>query len=300
MCDECSIAFTVEGEDLHEIRIGTRSSPLALAQVNIIAEGIKSSCPNAKIIPVKITTTGDKNMSAFTSDPAGIKSMFTYEIEQALMSGEIDIAIHSLKDMAANINPSLPIVAYSHRGNPFDALILGDNGGNVIGTSSLRRRLQVSRIFPAMKIEPLRGNIGTRLKRLDSGEYSAIVLAACGLERLGLGCRISRIFTPDEIMPAPCQGILACQGRACENYSWLDAVNDEISRDCAIAERSFSRQIGGGCNIPVGAYAVIEGDILTLRGLYVDGDGNILRGVVHGNRNEAQELGMRLAEMITS
>lgn len=216
------------------------------------------------------------------------------------MSGEIDIAIHSLKDMAANINPSLPVVAYSHRGNPFDALIVGDNGGNVIGTSSLRRRLQVSRIFQAMKIEPLRGNIGTRLKRLDSGEYSAIVLAACGLERLGLGCRISRIFTPDEIMPAPCQGILACQGRAGENYSWLDAVNDEISRDCAIAERSFSRQIGGGCNVPVGAYAVIEGDILTLRGLYVDGDGNILRGVVHGNRNEAQDLGMRLAEMITS
>ena len=121
---------------MHEIRIGTRSSPLALAQVKIIAEGIKSSCPNAKIIPVKITTTGDKNMIAFTSDPAGIKSMFTYEIEQALMSGEIDIAIHSLKDMAANINPSLPVVAYSHRGNPFDALILGDNGGNVIGTSS--------------------------------------------------------------------------------------------------------------------------------------------------------------------
>ena len=101
-------------------------------------------------------------------------------------------------------------------------------------------------------------------------------------------------------MPAPCQGIIACQGRAGENYSWLAGVNDDISRDCAIAERSFSRRIGGGCNVPVGAYAVIDGDILTLRGLYVDGDGNILRGIVRGNRNEAEILGMRLAEVIAS
>lgn len=241
-------------------------------------------------------------MAAFTSDPSGIKGMFTLEIEEALRRGEIDIAVHSLKDLPANMNPSLPIVAYSRRGDPRDALIVGKNWNSLatIGTSSARRRVQFSRLYPAMKIIPVRGNIGTRLRKLDEGEYSGLLLAVSGLERLGLSGRIARIFTPDEILPSPGQGILACQGREGEEYSYLEAVNDECSRDCALAERSFSRQIGSGCNLPVGGYAEISGDVLTLRGIFSDASGDFRSAKLSGRRQEAEEIGRRLAEVIIS
>lgn len=280
------------------IRIGTRPSPLAVAQVKIIADGIKSSWPDAEIITVPIKTSGDKNMCAFTSDPKGIKGMFTREIEEELLRGEIDIAVHSLKDLPVNLNPDLPIVAYSRRGNPFDALVMSESGGNVIGSSSLRRRLQIERLYPDMKVIPVRGNIGTRLRKLDEGEISGLVLAVSGLERLGLTHRITRVFSADEIMPSPCQGILACQGRAGDNYSWLSCVDDEISRDCATAERSFSRRIGSGCNIPAGAYAEIHGDSITIRGLFIDEGGNFHRGRISGRRSDSETLGAKLAEAI--
>lgn len=278
------------------IRIGTRSSPLALAQVKVIADMIRASWPDAEIIPVPIRTSGDKNMAAFSSDPQGIKGMFTHEIEESLRCGEIDIAVHSLKDLPANIAPDLPIVAYSKRGDPRDALI-GDCG--VIGTSSARRRVQLAGLYPGSKIVPVRGNIGTRLRKLDEGEYSGLVLSAAGLERLGLSQRITRIFTVDEIVPSPGQGILACQGREGENYSWLSCIDDEDSRCCAIAERSFSRCLGSGCNIPAGAYAEVDGEYMTLRGFFADG-GRIKRAMLSGSRREAESIGMRLAEVIMS
>ncbi|MBQ3458366.1 MAG: hydroxymethylbilane synthase, partial [Synergistaceae bacterium] len=146
-----------------KIRIGTRSSPLALAQVKIISDTIKSSWPDAEIITVPIATSGDKNMSSFISDPSGVKGLFTLEIEEALRRREIDIAVHSLKDLPVKINPDLPVIAYSRRGNPFDALI-GIEG--VIGSSSLRRRLQLEKLFPDSKIIPVRGNINTRINKL--------------------------------------------------------------------------------------------------------------------------------------
>ncbi len=282
------------------IRIGTRPSPLALAQVNIIAEGIRRSFPDAEIIPVPIKTSGDRDMAAFSTGPSGIKGMFTYEIEQALLRGEIDIAVHSLKDMPANINPSLPIVAYSKRGDARDALVscgeVLENG--VIGSSSLRRRLQLKLLYPSARIIPVRGNVGTRLRRLENGEYSGLVLAVSGLERLGLAGRITRIFTPEEIMPSPGQGIIACQGRAGEEYGWLSCVNDEIAGYCAAAERSFAGCLGAGCNVPVGAYAVIDGDVLTLRGLYVDAEGKLRRGMLRGSCDDAEEIGRKLSEAI--
>ena len=291
----CATSIYHEGENLR-IRIGTRPSPLALAQVKIIADGIKHSRPDAEIITVPIKTAGDKDMRAFSADFQGIKGMFTREIEEGLLSGEIDIAVHSLKDLPVNMNPDLPIVAYSKRGNPFDAL-LTNGGGNVIGSSSLRRRLQIERLYPEKRVIPVRGNIGTRLRKLDDGEISGLVLAVCGLERLGLSRRIARIFTPEEIMPSPCQGIIACQGIAGKSYAWLSCVDDDDSRDCAEAERSFSRCIGSGCNVPAGAFAEVDGDMITLRGLYIDG-GKFLRGKISGKRREAQILGQRLAEMI--
>ena len=290
-----SIALT-EGEKLLTVRIGTRSSPLALAQVKVIADVIRASWPDAEIIPVPIRTSGDKNMAAFSSDPQGIKGMFTHEIEEALRRGEIDIAVHSLKDLPANIAPDLPIVAYSKRGDPRDALI---GSCDVIGTSSARRKVQLSGLYSDYEIVPVRGNIGTRLRKLDEGEYTGLVLSVAGLERLGFSQRITRIFTVDEIVPSPGQGILACQGRADKEYPYLSCVDDDEARDCAIAERSFAMNLGSGCNIPAGAYAEIDGDILTLRGFFADG-GRIKRAMLSGNRREAESIGMRLAEVILS
>ena len=285
---------------MRTIRIGTRGSLLALAQTKIISDAIKRTWPDVNIDIVKITTTGDKNMSPFSSDPMGIKSMFTLELEHALMNREIDFAVHSLKDMPANINPALPIVAYSKRADPRDALVLTQNSTSLgeFGSSSLRRRLQLERLYPDAKIIPIRGNITTRIKRLDDGEYSGLVLAVSGLERLGLSHRISRVFSPDEIMPAPGQGILACQGRADSNYDYLACVNDSDSRDCALAERAFSRALNAGCNVPAGALAEIDGENITLKGLYAGG-GTLRRACLYGSRADAEILGQKLAEVLT-
>lgn len=281
-----------------KIKIGTRASPLALAQTEIIAREILKFYPEAEISIIKIKTSGDKNMSPFSPDPAGIKGMFTLELEKALLNHEIDFAIHSLKDLPANINEALPIVAYSKREDPRDALIIRSEI-NLIGSSSLRRRLQLEKIFPEKKIIPVRGNVNTRLKKLDDGEFDALILAAAGLKRLGLENRISKIFEVDEILPAPGQGILVCQGRRNENYFYLEKVNDENSKFCALAERSFSRALNAGCNVPVGAFANIKGETLTLKGLYIDeATKKFYRGVLSGNLYEAETIGRELAEKI--
>ncbi|MBQ3449402.1 MAG: hydroxymethylbilane synthase, partial [Synergistaceae bacterium] len=214
------------------------------------------------------------------------------------MNHEIDFAVHSLKDLPVCMNSSLPIVAYSHRDDPRDALI---NRGGVIGTSSLRRKLQLERLYPDSKIIPVRGNVNSRIQKMSDNQYDALVLAAAGLKRLGLEDRITKIFSIDEIMPAPAQGILACQGRSDEDYGYLDCVNDTISRDCALAERSFSRALNAGCNVPIGAYASVHNDMLTLRGLYIDeSTKRFHEGSITGRMCEAESLGERLAEVIMS
>ncbi|MBR1486525.1 MAG: hydroxymethylbilane synthase [Synergistaceae bacterium] len=285
-----------------KIKIGTRASPLALAQTDLIAREIFKFYPDSEISIIKIKTSGDKNMQPFSSDPAGIKGLFTLELEQALLNHEIDFAVHSLKDLPANINKNLPIVAYSRREDPRDVLIIRNEKleiRNFIGSSSLRRRLQLEKIFPEKKIIPVRGNVNTRIKKLDDGEFDALVLAAAGLKRLGLENRISRIFDIDEILPAPGQGILACQGRANENYFYLECVNDNNSKFCALAERSFSRALNAGCNLPVGAFAEISGEILTLRGLYIDEKTKkFYRGVSSGKIFDAEKIGENLAKEI--
>ena len=288
-----------------KIKIGTRASPLALAQTEIIAREILRFYPDAEISIIKIKTSGDKNMAPFSSDPKGIKGMFTLELENALLNHEIDFAVHSLKDLPANINKNLPVVAYSRRDDPRDALVISmkeevvSKNLKLIGSSSLRRRLQLEKIFPEKKIIPVRGNINTRLKKLDDGEFDALVLAAAGLKRLGLERRISKIFEVDEILPAPGQAILACQGRADENYFYLDHVNDKNSKFCALAERAFSRALNAGCNTPVGAFAEISDGILTLRGLYIDDKTKkFYCGVLSGKIHNAESIGQELAKKI--
>ena len=284
-----------------KIKIGTRASSLALAQAEIIALEILKSYPDAEISVIKIKTSGDKNMRPFSSAPGGIKGMFTLELENALSKREIDFAVHSLKDLPADINENLPVVAYSRREDPRDALVIRNAESGTIGSSSLRRRLQLEKIFPGKKIIPVRGNINTRLKKLDCGEFDALILAAAGLKRLGLEKRISKIFEPDEILPAPGQGILACQGRKGEDYFYLEKANDDEAEFCAIAERSFSRALGAGCNVPVGAFAGIKNGILTLKGLYIDEKTKkFYRGELSGNFNDAELIGATLAKEIFS
>lgn len=288
------------------IRFGSRKSALAVAQTRILMDAVAAAHPELEVELVTMTTTGDVNMKPFSeaSDKFGIKGLFTQELEEALKSGEIDVAVHSLKDVPMYANEELPIVAYSARGDARDALVLPEGAGEIdenlpLGCSSARRRIQLAKLFPGMRVEPVRGNVNTRLRKLDEGQFSALVLAAVGLQRVGLGERLSRYFTTDEMIPAPGQGILACQGRAGESYEYLDAVRCEAAACCARAERGFSAELGGGCTAPVGAYAEIIDGELTLHGFYADEAEGIYReGRACGRPDDAEELARGLARRL--
>lgn len=288
------------------IRFGSRKSALALAQTRLVMAAVEAADPEIKAELVPMTTTGDVNMKPFSeaSDKFGIKGLFTQELEEALRSGEIDVAVHSLKDVPMYANDELPIIAYSARGDARDALVLPEGAGEIdenlpLGCSSARRRIQLAKLFPQLRVEPVRGNVNTRLRKLDEGQFSALVLAAAGLQRVGLGERISRYFTTDEMIPAPGQGILACQGRAGESYEYLDAVRCEAAACCARAERGFSAELGGGCTAPVGAYAEIIDGELTLHGFYADEAEGIYReGRACGRPEDAEELARGLARRL--
>ena len=288
------------------IRFGSRKSALAVAQTRILMDAVAAAHPELEVELVTMTTTGDVNMKPFSeaSDKFGIKGLFTQELEEALKSGEIDIAVHSLKDVPMYANEELPIVAYSARGDARDAIVLPEGAGEIdetlpLGCSSARRRIQLAKLFPQLRVEPVRGNVNTRLRKLDEGQFSALVLAAAGLQRVGLGDRISRYFTTDEMIPASGQGILACQGRAGEGYEYLDAVRCEAAACCARAERGFSAELGGGCTAPVGAYAEIIDGELTLHGFYADEAEGIYReGRACGRPENAEELARGLARRL--
>lgn len=288
------------------IRFGSRKSALALAQTRLVMESVAVAHPDIDTELVPMTTTGDVNMKPFSeaSDKFGIKGLFTQELEEALRAGKIDVAVHSLKDVPMYANEELPIVAFSERADARDALVLPEGVSEInenlpIGCSSARRRVQLAKLFPNMRVEPVRGNVNTRLRKLDEGQFSALVLAAAGLLRVSLGRRISRYFTFDEMIPAPGQGILACQGRAGENYDYLDAVRCEDAGCCARAERGFSAELGGGCTAPVGAYAEIIDGELTLRGFFADEAEGIYReGRACGQPEDAAELARGLARRL--
>lgn len=294
---------------MKKIRFGSRKSALALAQTRLIMEAVKKAHPEYTLELVPMITTGDVNMKPFSeaSDKFGIKGLFTQELEEALLRGDIDIAVHSLKDVPAVQDPRLPLVAYYHRDDPRDAMALPSGcdsfdaaAETVIGCSSARRRLQVLELFKDIEVRPVRGNVGTRLKKLDDRQFSALILAAAGLKRLGMENRIARYFSIDEIIPAPGQGILACQGRAGDEYDeWLSAIADADTTDCAVAERTFSIALGGGCASPVGACARLYGNELKLSGFFADeSKGFKCRDSIAGPRSQARELAEQLAKRV--
>ena len=286
-----------------KIRVGSRESALAVIQSQMVMEAIRQAVPDATLELVTMKTTGDRILDK-TLDQIGGKGLFIKELDQALRDGRVDFTVHSLKDMPMDVPEDLPLAAFSRREDPRDVLVLPEGVSRMdpsgpIGCSSRRRQLQLKALYPEMEIKPVRGNVQTRLRKLQEGEYSALVLAAAGLKRLGLEHRISRYFTPEEILPAAGQGILAVQTRKGMDTGCLAKVHDQDAACCALAERAFVRVLDGGCSSPVAAYAVVEGQQLTLTGLYVSADGTVVRrGTITGEKSQAQALGIALAETL--
>lgn len=286
-----------------KIRIGSRESRLAVIQSRLVMDRIAQTEPQAELELVTMKTTGDQILDK-TLDKIGGKGLFVRELDQALRAGRADFTVHSLKDMPMEVPEDLPLAAFSKREDPRDVLVLPEgikelDKDKPIGCSSRRRQLQLRALFSDMRIASVRGNVQTRLAKLDGGEYSALVLAAAGLKRLGLEHRICRYFSAEEILPAAGQGILVVQTRKGMDTDCLRLVRDEDSTWCALAERAFVRTLDGGCTSPVAAHAVVDGETLTLTGFYVSADESVQRkGALSGPREQAEQLGQALANQL--
>ncbi len=286
-----------------EIVIGTRASTLALVQTDLVKAYIEKNHPDLTVRVLPMTTTGDR-ITDQSLESIGGKGLFVKELDQALADGRTDLSVHSLKDVPMDVPALLPILAFPEREDPRDVLVLPRGCGKIdfsrpVGCSSRRRMIQFQRLYPDARFSPVRGNVRTRLRKLDGGQYGALILAAAGLKRLGLADRISRTFSVEEIIPAAGQGILAVQGRAGEDYGFLEGYTDENSFLCAQAERAFLRRLGGGCSMPAAAFAEIDPVTvqITLRALYQEETtGRLHEGVLTGGAEEAEQIGIRLAE----
>lgn len=285
---------------MKQIRIGSRESRLAVIQSEMVIQAIHDCDPDMDTKLITMKTTGDKILDR-TLDKIGGKGLFVKELDAALLDGRVDITVHSSKDLPMEIDPRLPLVAFSKRADPRDVLVLPQGKDTIdftkpIGCSSLRRQLQLKALFPEATVAPIRGNVLTRLQKLDSGEFSALVLAGAGLARLGLEHRISRYFSTEEILPAAGQAILAVQAREGVDTACLHTFADEESRDCLLAERAFVRTLDGGCSSPVAAFATLAGDTLTLKGMYVTAENDLYFETISGPRTQGESLGAALAE----
>lgn len=287
-----------------EIIIGTRGSDLALKQTDIAKQSLLSIKPTLQIQIKIIKTEGDINNAPISSSVVG-KEWFTKEIENELLSGSVDIAVHSLKDMPEVLPEGLYIGAYLEREDARDVLIGKDNStletlpkSAVIGTDSVRRRMQILALRNDLVVKSIRGNVLTRLQKLDTDLYDALILAAAGLNRLGMTDRITRYFDIKEMMPAPGQGIIAVEARESDNElaRLLVSINHPISRVQAQAERTFAKNVGGGCKHPTGAYSTLQNGKLLLHGMIISKDGRyLIRDSMSDLPEKATELGRKLA-----
>lgn len=290
-----------------QIAVGSRESALAQVQARLVLSYLQNEHPEIETSLVTMKTTGDKILDR-RLDQIGGKGLFVKELDLALRDGRTDLSVHSLKDLPMEVPEDLPLICFSAREDPRDVLVLPEgvkewDRTKPVGTSSLRRILQLQRRYPDVRFESVRGNLQTRLRKLDEGQYGAIVLAAAGLKRMGLANRISRYFEVDELIPSAGQGILAVQGRAGEEYSFMDGYADHASAVAAVAERSFVRTLNGGCTSPVAAHALIDGTHVTLLGFYVNEDLTVIRsGRMEAdveNVRGAEELGRDLANKLS-
>lgn len=291
-----------------KIRVGTRGSNLALIQTNWAIDRLKEKFPEVEFEVKIIKTKGDKILH-LSLDKIGDKGLFVKEIESQLLEGEIDLAVHSMKDMPAEVVEGLKFAAVPKREDPRDVIILreGLNSfdelpiGATIGTGSKRRKYQLLRKRPDLNIVPIRGNIETRISKIESENLDGIVLAASGVIRADLEEKITEFLPVDLMIPAPAQGALALEIREDDEEleKMIDAIKDEISQIQTDAERSYLAGIDGSCHIPMGAYCEVDGDKLTLTGIFGDEDGEkITVASLEGDRNNPKELGSNLAKLV--
>ena len=287
--------------------IATRESALALWQAHHVQAKLQRLYPAVTVTLLGMTTEGDRNLGASLAKVGG-KGLFIKELEDALADGRADIAVHSMKDVPMHLPPGFVLAATLERADPRDAFVANAHAnlaalppGTRVGTSSLRRECQLRAGFPQLRIEPLRGNVQTRLRKLDEGQYGAIILAAAGLKRLGLSDRITALLTPEECLPAVGQGALGieCLEDRDDLVAMLAPLVHAPTRDCVVAERAFSRALAGSCNVPLAGFAELSGTQLRLRGLVGTPDGSrIVRAETAGAAAEAEAVGAALADTL--
>ena len=266
----------------NKITIGSRESKLAVLQSEMVRDYITEHNPDLTVEILTMKTTGDKILDR-TLDKVGGKGLFVKELDHALLDGRSELSVHSLKDMPMEVPAELPLLAFSRREDPRDVLVLPEgvtelDRSKPLGCSSLRRTLQLRELYPDMEVASVRGNLQTRLRKLDEGQYSALILAAAGLKRLGLESRISRTDV---------------------DYAFLDGYCDADAWSAGSAERAFVRFLDGGCSSPVAAFGVVEGEELFLRGLYYNEEtGNWFKDSIRGKREDAEALGIALAKQM--
>lgn len=286
-----------------ELKIGTRQSLLALWQSNYIASCLRERYPECRVELKKIVTKGDKILDVPLAQIGG-KGLFTKEIEEELLDGTIDLAVHSLKDMPTVMPEGLCLTAITARANAGDAFVSNKYAnfaelplGAIVGTSSLRRKAQLLAARPDLQITNLRGNVDTRLRKLDEGLYDAVILAAAGLERLGHGDRIRSLIPASVCLPAVGQGALAIECRAddAETRAMLDCLNDVPTRRATSAERAFLGLVEGGCQVPIGVHADVNKNAIRVEAIIAALDGSVvLRDTITGSADDAEKLGKEL------
>lgn len=290
-----------------QIVIASRESRLALWQAEHVRERLAQLYPKTTVTILGMTTRGDQILDRPLSAIGG-KGLFIKELEVAMQAGRADLAVHSLKDVPMEMPTGFVLAAISARENPCDAFVsprfdtLDDLPPEaVVGTSSLRRAAILRARYPQLTVRSLRGNLDTRLKKLDAGEYDAIILAAAGLIRLGLAQRIRSLLTPEQSLPAPGQGVLAVEVSSARTdmIACVAALNDAATAHCVRAERAFSRALGGSCQVPLAAYAVLDDAGLWLRGLIATPDGGrMLAGELRGAPQDDESIGCMLAQVL--
>jgi len=287
--------------------IATRESPLALWQANHIKAKLEALYPELTVELLGMTTQGDRILDV-TLNKIGGKGLFVKELETAIEEGRADLAVHSMKDVPMLLPAGFALAAIGEREDPRDAFVSNQYqsldqlpAGAIVGTSSLRRESQLRARFPHLLIKPLRGNVGTRLGKLDAGEYDAIILAASGLIRLGLGNRIKSAISPADSLPSPGQGALGIEIREDREdlKTLLAPLNHAITAACVTAERALSRRLGGSCQIPLGAFAEEDDGFLRLRAFIANPDGSdIVYAEANGSLAAANGLGLQVAELL--
>lgn len=289
------------------IRIATRQSPLALWQAQHVARRLRQAHPGLKTELVKMVTRGDKILDAPLAKVGG-KGLFVKELEQGMLDGIADIAVHSMKDVPVEFPPGLHLATILQREDPRDAFVSSRHASladlphdAVVGTSSLRRQCQIKEKLPDCRILSLRGNVNTRLAKLDAGEYDAIILAAAGLKRLDLAERITEILQPEVSLPAIGQGAIGIECRIDDRASnaLLQTLHDPQTSICVSAERAMNARLQGGCQVPIAGFARLHGGRLHLTGLVGSPDGQqMLRAEASGSPEQAEQIGQHVAEKL--